>query len=77
MRWLESITESMDMNLSKLHEIVEDSRARHAAAHAAVTILKWLLPMNSGQELIVKRRIQAVQRESLGLRRVTRNSVSA
>ena len=24
MRWLESITDSMDMNLSKLQEIVED-----------------------------------------------------
>jgi len=43
MRRLESITESMDVNLSKLHEIVEDSRARHAAVHAAVTILRWVL----------------------------------
>ena len=27
MRWLDSITDSMDMNLSKLQEIVEDSLA--------------------------------------------------
>ena len=31
MRWLESITDSMDMNLSKLQEIVEDRGAWHAA----------------------------------------------
>ena len=30
MRWLHSITDSMDMNLSKLQEIVEDRVAWHA-----------------------------------------------
>ena len=33
MRWLESITGSMDMNLSKLQKIVEDRGAWHAAVH--------------------------------------------
>ena len=32
-RWLDTITDSMDMNLSKLQEIVEDRGARHAAVH--------------------------------------------
>ena len=33
MRWLESITNSMDMNLSKLQEIVENRGAWHAIVH--------------------------------------------
>ena len=33
MRWFDSITDTMNMNLSELWKIVKDREAQHAAVH--------------------------------------------
>ena len=42
MRWLESITDVKDMNLSQFQEIVKDREAWHGAAHGIVKSWTWL-----------------------------------
>ena len=57
MRWLDSITDSMDMNFSKLWEIVEDRETWHATVHRVTK--------SQTQQLNIKTKLQKIDRWSV------------
>ena len=75
MRWLDGITDSMDMNLSKLQDMVRDREPRHATVHGVTKSRTRLGNCMTEQQDPVECTLQA--RKDLGDRGIQNFSLSS
>ena len=72
MRWLDGITDSMDMSLSKLRKVVKDREAWHVAVHGGHKELDTPEQLSNNHQISTELPVYIGTVEALGLQQGTR-----